>query len=48
MSRVAEYLMRVLDDKLDRAVLGVHVRHLTFQAVVPHDRRCKYHCEILG
>lgn len=47
-SRGAEYIVRVLDDKLHRAVLGVHVRHLTLQAVVAHDRGREHHREVLG
>lgn len=34
----------VLNDELDGQVLGVHVRHFTFDAAVKHDGRGKDDC----
>lgn len=38
----------VLDNELNRDVLGVHVRHLTFQTRVSHDSRSKHDSQVLG
>lgn len=37
-SSISENLMRILNDELHSVVLRMHIRHLTFQTMVPHNR----------
>jgi hypothetical protein len=45
---VFEDRVTVLNDKLYRKVLCVHVRHLTLETCVTHDGRRKHDSQVLG
>jgi hypothetical protein len=44
----AEYVMTVLDDKLDGVIFGVHVGHLAVEVGVSHNRGSKDNGQVLG
>lgn len=45
---ILENRITVLNDKLYRKVLGMHIRHLAFKTCVTHDSGCENDSQVLG